>query len=106
MDIALILTKNYQGSEWSLDGDDYTGLNWMSDTPKPTKAALEKQWPAIEYQVQLDAVAEQRRLAYQAESDPLNFKYQETELPEDKAAWLAKKAEIQARYPEPTAPGA
>lgn len=106
MDIALILTKNYQGSEWSLDGDDYSGLNWMSDTPKPTKAALEKQWPAIEYQVQLDAVAEQRRAAYVLESDPLNFKYQETELPEDKAAWLAKKAEIQARYPEPTAPGA
>ncbi len=106
MDISLILTLNYAGSEWALDGEDYTGLTWLSDTPKPTKAALEKQWPAVEYQNQLEAVADQRRIAYQLEADPLNFKYQETELAEDKAAWLAKKEEIKARYPEPTAPGA
>lgn len=106
MDIALILSTNYIGSEWALDGKDYSGLTWFSETPKPTKAALEKQWPAVEYQAQLDAVSEQRRAAYVIESDPLAFKYQETELAEDKAAWLAKKAEIQARYPEPAAPEA
>lgn len=104
MDISLILSTNYVGSEWALDGEDYSGLTWLSDSPKPTKAALEKQWAAVEYQAQLDAVAELRRSAYVIESDPLAFKYQETELAEDKAAWLAKKAEIQARYPEPTAP--
>lgn len=104
MDISLILTTNYPGSEWVLEGDEYAGLTWLSDSPKPTKATLEKAWPHVEYQAQLDAVSEQRRQAYTLESDPLNFKYQETELPEDKAAWLAKKAEIQARYPEPVAP--
>lgn len=106
MDIVQILGMNYPGSEWALEGTEYAGLTWLSDTPKPTKAALEKQWPAVQYQVELNAVNELRRTAYQAESDPLNFKYQETELPEDKAAWLAKKAEIQARYPEPTPPEA
>lgn len=106
MDIPLILETNYAGSVWTLDGEEYAGLTWLSETPKPTKAALEKQWPAVEYQAQLDAVAEQRRIAYQLESDPLNFKYQETELAEDKTAWLAKKEEIKARYPEPAAPGA
>lgn len=104
MDISLILTKNYPDSLWALDGEEYAGLTWLSDTPKPTKAALEKQWADVEYQTQLDVVSEQRRKAYTLESDPLNFKYQETELAEDKAAWLAKKAEIQARYPEPEAP--
>lgn len=104
MDIVKILTTNYSGSEWSLEGDEYAGLTWLSDSPKPTKAALEKQWTQVEYQIELDAVSELRRQAYILESDPLNFKYQETELAEDKAAWLAKKAEIQARYPEPTAP--
>lgn len=104
MDIAIILKKNYPGKEWLLEGEEYSGLEWLSDSPKPTKAALEKAWPQVEYQTQLNAVSEQRRQAYTLESDPLNFKYQETELPEDKAAWLAKKAEIQARYPEPEAP--
>lgn len=106
MDIALVLSANYPNDLWSLEGEEYAGLTWLSETSKPTKAALEKQWPAVEYQTQLDAVANQRRIAYQLEADPLNFKYQETELPEDKAAWLAKKEEIKARYPEPTAPGA
>lgn len=104
MDISLILTKNYVGSEWTLDGEEYSGLTWLSDTPKPTKAALEKQWAQVQYEFELEKVAEQRRAAYTVESDPLAFKYQETELPEDKAAWLAKKEEIKARYPEPTAP--
>ena len=101
MNIPQILNANYPGSEWSLDGSEYEGLTWLSDEPKPTKAALQKQWSAVEYQLQLDTVAELRRSAYVIESDPLAFKYQETELAEDKAAWLAKKAEIQARYPEP-----
>lgn len=104
MDISLILTTNYPGTEWILNGDEYAGLEWLSDSPKPTKASLEKQWPEVQYKIQLEQVKEQRRAAYVIESDPLAFKYQETELPEDKAAWLAKKAEIQARYPEPEAP--
>ena len=41
MDIANILTRKYSGSEWTLDGDDYTGLTWLSDTPKPSKKTLE-----------------------------------------------------------------
>lgn len=104
MNIALILTKNYPNSLWTLEGEDYSGLTWLSEDAKPTKAALEKQSAQVEYQVELDIVSEQRRQAYTLESDPLAFKYQETELAEDKAAWLAKKAEIQARYPEPEAP--
>ena len=104
MDIALILSTNYVGSEWSLDGEEYSGLTWLSDSPKPTKAALQKQWEDVQYKISLQNVSNLRRAAYTVESDPLAFKYQETELSEDKAAWLAKKAEIQARYPDPTAP--
>ena len=104
MDISLILSLNYAGDEWTLDVDEYVGLMWLSDNPKPTKAALEKQWPVVEYQAQLDVIAKLRRAAYVLESDPLAFKYQETDLAEDKTVWLAKKAEIQERYPEPTQP--
>ena len=48
MDISQILTLNYKGQEWHLVGDDYAGLNWLSDTPKPTLAELKKQWPEVE----------------------------------------------------------
>ena len=30
MDIATILTKRYPEALWSLDGDNYSGLNWIS----------------------------------------------------------------------------
>jgi hypothetical protein len=42
-----------------------------------------------------------RKAAYREESDPLFFKWQRGEATE--ADWLAKIAEIKARYPEPQA---
>lgn len=104
MDIVKILNMNYPGTQWGLTGTEYSGLEWLDESPKPTKAALEKQWADVEYKTQVNEVALLRRDAYVIESDPLNFKWQETQLPEDREAWLAKKAEIQARYPEPSAP--
>ena len=38
---ALILTRKYENSEWTLDGDDYSGLTWHSDSPKPSKKSLD-----------------------------------------------------------------
>ena len=51
MDIATILTRRYQGQEWTLDGDDYTGLTWLSDTPKPSKKTLEGLWPEVQAEI-------------------------------------------------------
>ena len=55
-DYAAVLTANYAGSEWTLDGDTYEGLVWLSDTPKPSKAELDDAWPAVQ-QARADAVA-------------------------------------------------
>ena len=48
MDIAIILSTKYIGSEWTLDGDSYAGLTWISDSPKPTKKQLEDLWPSVQ----------------------------------------------------------
>jgi hypothetical protein len=48
MDIVIILERKYQGSQWTLNGDDYEGLTWLSDTPKPTKKQLEDLWPTVQ----------------------------------------------------------
>ena len=57
MDIATILTRKYPGKEWTLDGDDYTGLTWLSDTAKPTKSALEKLWSEVQQEIADEAQA-------------------------------------------------
>lgn len=44
IDYALILTQKYEGSEWTLNGEDYEGLTWLSKTPKPTKEELDGLW--------------------------------------------------------------
>lgn len=47
-DYALILTINYAGKEWSLNGNSYDGLTWLSDTPKPTQEELDALWESTQ----------------------------------------------------------
>jgi hypothetical protein len=44
IDYAQILSTNYVGSQWTLNGDSYAGLTWLSDTPKPTQVELDALW--------------------------------------------------------------
>jgi hypothetical protein len=57
MDIAIILSTKYQGSEWTLNGDDYEGLTWLSDTSKPTKKQLEDLWPVVQSELSANTQA-------------------------------------------------
>ena len=43
-----ILSVNYAGSQWTLEGDSYDGLTWLSDTPKPTQAELDALWESTQ----------------------------------------------------------
>lgn len=47
IDYTLILIEKYKGSYWSINGDSYEGLNWLSDSPKPTKEELDAQWEEV-----------------------------------------------------------
>jgi hypothetical protein len=51
IDYAAILTRRYAGSEWILDGDNYTGLTWLSDTAKPTKTKLDSLWAEVQQEI-------------------------------------------------------
>jgi len=55
-DYIAVLTANYPDAEWTLSGDTYDGLTWLSDTPKPSQEELDAAWPAVQ-QEQVDAVA-------------------------------------------------
>lgn len=55
-DYAAVLVANYPGSEWTLEGDTYDGLTWLSETPKPSQAELDAAWPTVQ-QARADAIA-------------------------------------------------
>lgn len=57
MDIAQILTRKYPGTEWTLNGDNYSGLTWLSDTPKPKKSELDALWPEVQAEIAAEAQA-------------------------------------------------
>ena len=101
MNIVLILTKRYVGQEWVLEAPDYSGLTWLSDTPKPTEAALEALWPEVQYEVAYAQVESARAVAYRETADPLFFQYQRGEVTE--ADWLAAVEAVKDAHPYPEA---
>ena len=45
IDIAMTLEHLRPNEEWTLDGDHYAGLTWLSDTPKPTEKEITDAYP-------------------------------------------------------------
>lgn len=101
-DYAAVLTANYPGSQWTLNGDEYAGLTWLSNTPKPTQAELDAAWPQVDYDNQVAAVEAARRTAYEQQSDGLFFEWQRGDGTE--AAWREAVAKVKLAHPYPPAP--
>jgi hypothetical protein len=60
MDIPAILKSKFPTSEWTLNGDDYEGLVWLSETPKkPTLAKLTELWTDVQAAQQAEADAKE-----------------------------------------------
>jgi hypothetical protein len=59
MDIATILTRKYPGKEWTLNGDDYTGLEWLSSGKAPTEKELEDLWPVVVQEIEDEKAAKE-----------------------------------------------
>jgi len=68
MNISLTLAHSHPGAEWTLDGDDYTGLTWLSDTPKPTEQEITDAYPLA-----VKAVAAKEKARVKALSDARDF---------------------------------
>lgn len=100
MDISLILSKRYEGAEWTLSGDNYSGLTWLSeDIAQPSLADLEAVWAEVQFEVAYEAVQKQRQAKYQAESDPVFFDYQRGEATEQD--WLDAVQAVKDAHPYP-----
>ena len=48
IDYAQILATNYSGKVWCLVGNDYDGLEWSDESPKPTQAELDALWESTQ----------------------------------------------------------
>ena len=54
----MILSKRYEGAEWTLNGDNYSGLTWLSeDIAKPTVEELQAEWADVQAEIAAEAQA-------------------------------------------------
>jgi hypothetical protein len=102
MDIALILTRRYPGSEWYLNGNTYDGLTWLSEGDAPSETELQAEWAQVEFEVAYEAVEKARAVAYRETSDPIFFQYQRGDATE--AEWLAAVEAVKVAHPYPVDP--
>ena len=102
IDYAAILTANYVGAQWTLDGNTYEGLTWLDSTPKPTQAELDAAWPQVNYNNQYAQVEATRRTQYEAQSDGIFFEWQRGT--NSKEAWEAAVQAVKDANPYPPAP--
>ena len=101
MDIPTILTRRYAGTEWSLNGDDYSGLTWLSEGKPPTEKQLEALWPEVQAEVAHEQVEQARAAAYRETADPIFFQYQRGDATEQE--WLAAVQAVKDAHPYPEA---
>ena len=81
MDISAILSRRFEGSEWTLNGDDYTGLTWLSEGEPPTEAQLAKLWPTVQAEVEAEKQAkEDSRLSAIAKLQALGLTVDEVQV--------------------------
>jgi hypothetical protein len=99
MDISWVLTKKYPGTQWITSGDDYSGLDWLDDSPKPTEAELLALWPEVKLEFEREAVEHARANAYRETSDALFFKYQRGSATEQE--WLDAVQAVKDAHPYP-----
>ena len=77
-DYAIVLTRRYGDKQWTLNGDDYAGLTWLSDSPKPSKATLDGLWAEVQQEIADEKTAKQA--AREALLDRLGLTEQEAQL--------------------------
>jgi hypothetical protein len=98
-DYAAVLTAIRPGTQWTLDGDDYAGLTWLDDSPKPTQAELDAAWPQVEWDAQYAQAQQARHAAYVEQADPVFFRWQRGQATEQD--WLAAVAAVDTAHPYP-----
>ena len=100
-DYPAVLTALYPDAEWSLNGDDYAGLTWLDDSPKPTQAELDQAWPQVQYQRASEQVRLARHAAYAAPdgSDAIYLQWQRGDATEQD--WLDAVQAVKDAHPYP-----
>ncbi len=97
-DYTLILSTNYVGKRWMLNGESYDGLIWLDSSPKPTKEELDSQWGAIQANIAAHAYIAKRAAEYPPITDYIDGVVKGDQAQIDK--YIADCLAVKAKYPK------
>jgi hypothetical protein len=89
MDIPAVLVHLCPDSEWSLNGDEYSGLEWLSNDHRPTLIECENAWKDIEHDYLMSPIRSERNTLLSS-SDWT----QVPDAPVDAVLWAAYRQEL------------
>ena len=93
IDYSKILSLNFPSSEWVISDNDYSTLQWHSNTPKPTQAELDALWDKTKKQIDF---VQNRQQAYPSIVDQLDTLYHG-----GYDAWKAQIQAVKEQFPKP-----
>lgn len=100
MDIAQALQTLAPGAEWVLNGDDYSGLTWLSeDIKQPTKKAVEAEMKRRQKEYEDTEYQRLRKAEYPPVEDYLDGIVKGDQAQID--AYIAACQAVKAKYPKP-----
>ena len=102
IDYPAILKANYAGAQWNMAGDEYSGLDWLDSTPKPTQAELDAQWPTGDYNNTVTNISDTRPNDYIRYTDGIYFAWQRGDATE--LEWRDAVAKVKNENPYPPNP--
>ena len=75
-DLTKAIISLHPEAKWSLDGNDYAGLQWLSeDITKPTEEELTNELASLETEATANAYKKSRAEAYASIGDQLDMQY-------------------------------
>lgn len=96
-DLTKALFSLYPTALWTLNGDDYSGLTWLStDIVKPTEAELLTECDRLQAEYDAKEYQRQRAAEYPSITDQLDTLYHG-----GFDAWKASIDAVKAKYPKP-----
>jgi hypothetical protein len=96
-DLASALVSLRPGSSWSLNGDDYSGLNWQDpDNSPPSEDECRVEMARLRAEHDKMQYRRDRARAYPSIQDQLD-----TLFHKGYAGWYAEILEIKDQYPKP-----
>ncbi len=100
-DLAKALTSLYPGSQWSLNGFEYSGLDWHASNTKskPTQAELEAECDRLQAEWEAKQYQRDRAKAYPSLADQMDMQY--WDKINGTTTWADAIQAVKDKYPKP-----